>query len=106
MFIIREGSIVKVIGQVRVFNNRKMISAHHIKQVDSLDEFCHHLLSIVSVHMGSTTKQHHTINHAHLTPLQNQILNMASKNETDVRGTHVSVFVNGMRGITHEDEIR
>ena len=84
-----------------------MISAHHIKPIQSLDEFSHHLLSTINVHLQAITNKPKTqINHSHLTPLQNQILNMATNNDLDVRGTNTSVFVNGLRGIANEEEIR
>ena len=83
-----------------------MVSAHHIKPVLSMDEFGHHLVSIVNLSLLGKSKPKTMINHSHLTPLQNQILNIASNNDSDVRGTGVEVFVNGLRGVCNEDQIR
>jgi hypothetical protein len=45
---------LKVIGRVKVFNSKRSIDAHKIIPVTSVDEICHHILSICFTHLSIT----------------------------------------------------
>jgi len=51
---IQEGGYLKVIGRVKVFNSKRSIDAHKIISVTSVDEICHHILSICFTHLSIT----------------------------------------------------
>ncbi|KAG4305494.1 hypothetical protein PORY_001050 [Pneumocystis oryctolagi] len=62
---------VRVIGQLKAFNNKRHIGAHHIRQITDLNEVQYHFLEAVAIHLyftrgslqnGDSSKNHLSIN--------------------------------------------
>ncbi|CCJ28161.1 unnamed protein product [Pneumocystis jirovecii] len=63
---------VRVIGQLKAFNNKRHIGAHHIRLITDLNEVQYHFLEAIAIHLYFTRG-----------PLQNGVF---SKNHTSVDG--------------------
>lgn len=126
--IIQDGGYLKVIGRVKVFNLKKSVDAHKIMTVASVDEICHHILSITFTHL-SITKPKPTARHGNaaggdgttftgaafgvaggisgdFTSIQRQIMSLFQQYTHTTEGGDVNDICIALRGTTTADQIR
>ena len=51
---LREGVVVRVIGQLRAFNNSKSVVAYSIQPITNFNEYTFHFIDVVHTHLKAT----------------------------------------------------
>ncbi len=128
------GSFVKIIGIVRVFNNKKSIFIHHMKLVENLDEISYHQLYCMYVYTfltkgplsqrfkndlsatGPYVQQQQGLygnnllpsNTSHYSPLQQQVLSTLKTldNGAHVDGVKFEDVCFALRGLATDQDIK
>ena len=50
----REGTYIKAIGHLKVFNKQRSVTSFHIKPISDFNELTHHLSEVMYSHLAAT----------------------------------------------------
>ncbi|KAI8897981.1 hypothetical protein BC833DRAFT_591558 [Globomyces pollinis-pini] len=124
----RDGTYIKVIGQLKSFHSKKSIGAFKVMPIDSIDEITHHYLSVIHTHYALTKPlpkamksdpnsngfaqsayampQSFGFGENQFNPLQQQILSLLQQYGHSAEGGDIHDIFHRLRGAATENEIK
>lgn len=115
---LKEGQWVRVFGSLKVMGQNNYIQVNQIRPLVNFDEFTHHFLSTISLHLNTTGRKpaiesnvqtfnnnFNSSNEKGLAPIQQAVIQVYSKSTADV-GLHINSVIQALRGRYPESDVR
>lgn len=107
--LLEEGTLLRVNGSLRMFNNKKSVSTAHLTLIEDPNLIVYHFLNCIHQHLFYTKQlQQEETKHdgrARLARIQEDILDCYRKNQ-DENGLHINVVVKMLSSRYAEGDIR